>query len=52
MELEIQPEPTAGERAAIEAALARVLDGKEPASRWWQEGIRENLEGDEEEPPG
>jgi hypothetical protein len=43
-ELEITPEPTAEERAAIEAAMAKLLDtepnGAVPGA-WWQAGILE-----------
>ena len=49
MQVEIRPEPTPEERAAILRALAE-LDGhdKQP-SGWWQAGIRETVEGDPEE---
>jgi hypothetical protein len=53
MELEIRPEPTPEERAAILAALERLLsDGSGPpacGSAWRDAGIRENLDdsGDE-----
>ena len=46
MELEIEPEPTSEERAAIEAALEEqsVKGAKPPAygSAWRADGIREN----------
>jgi hypothetical protein len=48
VELEIDPEPTPEERAAIELALERLVgDGAVPAayaSRWRQAGIMENVE--------
>jgi hypothetical protein len=43
-ELEITPDPTAEERAAIEAAMAKLLygDQKDAApGAWWQAGILE-----------
>jgi hypothetical protein len=46
MELEIEPEPTAEERAAIEAALEQQsANGAQPSayrSAWRTDGIREN----------
>jgi hypothetical protein len=53
MEPEIRPEPTPAERAAILAALERLLsDGSRPPvyrSAWREAGIRENLDSPEEE---
>jgi hypothetical protein len=48
MELRIRPEPTAMERKAIERALTRASsrDGGGRASRWREEGVRENTAGD------
>jgi hypothetical protein len=45
MEAEIRPEPTPVERAAILAALERLLADGPPAHRsaWREAGIRENL---------
>ena len=46
-ELEITPEPTAEERAAIEAAIARLLHGEQidaALGAWWQAGILEATE--------
>ena len=46
-ELEITPEPTAEERVAIEAAVARLLDGEQTDASpgaWWQAGIVEATE--------
>jgi hypothetical protein len=54
MEPEIRPEPTPEERAAILAALERLLsdDSRPPAYRsaWREAGIRENLDESEDEP--
>lgn len=52
MDVEITPEPTEEERAAILAALAR-LPAKEDGARlraWWEAGVREAVE--DEEPGG
>src|SRR5207253_2056245 len=48
MELEITPEPTPEERAAIVAALEQVLvaeDGTTDPGRWWEAGLRDGLDG-------
>ena len=46
---EITPEPTPEERAAILVALDRVLAEEEwGPGRWWEAGLRESLEGDED----
>jgi hypothetical protein len=45
--LEIEPEPTPDERAALIAAFERLLgeqERREP-SAWWREGVREGIEG-------
>ena len=40
MELEITPEPTDGERAAIERAVAALLAASErDTSAWWRAGV-------------
>ena len=47
VELEITPEPTPEERAAIVAAI-EALDAeqtREPGA-WWEAGLRENVEDD------
>jgi hypothetical protein len=46
-EVEITPEPTLQERAAVLAALdaLRAVQDASPGS-WWEEGVRENLVGD------
>lgn len=51
MDPEIRPEPTQEERAAILAALERLLAGDAPAYRsaWREAGIRENLDESDEE---
>jgi hypothetical protein len=53
MEARIRPEPTPEERAAILAALERLLseDSRPPAYRsaWREAGIRENLDDPAEE---
>lgn len=49
MGAEIKPEPTPEEREAIMRVLAELEeDGTE--SVWWQEGLREAVEGEDEEP--
>jgi hypothetical protein len=48
MKPEITPEPTPGEREALEEALARLLDPPaEPRTPWWRRGVEENLGDDE-----
>ena len=50
MELEITPEPSPEERAALERALARLLEEPgDPRGAWWREGIRENVTDPEAE---
>jgi hypothetical protein len=47
MAVEIRPEPTPEERAAILRALAK-LDGDSQPSEWWGAGVREWVgEGDD-----
>jgi hypothetical protein len=51
VKLEITPEPTSEERAAILAALERVRAEEERTpGPWWEAGLRENVldEPDEE----
>jgi hypothetical protein len=45
VELEIEPEPTPEERAAIEQALAAAAPGRSGGDRgaWWQAGVDEAL---------
>lgn len=49
MEAEIKPDPTPEERAAILAALGRLVSEAAPAYRsaWRQLGVEENLDGDD-----
>ncbi|HXV57088.1 MAG TPA: hypothetical protein VD704_04400 [Gaiellaceae bacterium] len=48
MDAEITPEPTSGEREALERAL-QELDGAPADARgpWWREGLCAELEGDQ-----
>ena len=50
MELEITPEPTPEERAAILQALAALAaaDGRPPVSEWWRQGLRDAVLEDAE----
>ena len=41
MDVEITPEPTAEERAAVLAALAAANGVGEEVSEWWDAGVRE-----------
>ncbi len=51
MNVEITPEPTPEERAAILAALERLrAEEAQGPGAWWEAGVRENLDGDEDEP--
>jgi hypothetical protein len=44
----IEPNPTLGEREALEEALARLLEPpSEPRTAWWRRGVDEGLEGPE-----
>ena len=49
MSLEISPEPSAAERAAIEAALAQLAaeDERSGSGAWWRAGLAENLAPDD-----
>jgi hypothetical protein len=51
VELEIWPTPSEAEREAIAAAL-EGRDGGADSGRgaWWEAGVRENLDGEIEEP--
>ena len=43
------PEPPAGDRRALDEALARLLSEREdPYSAWWRAGVRETLSPEEE----
>jgi hypothetical protein len=49
MEPEIVPEPPAGDREALDEALARLLsEPEDPHDAWWREGVRETLSSEEE----
>ena len=49
MDVEIHPEPSLEERAAIEAAVVSVLDRPlQPCSAWWRAGVREATEETED----
>jgi hypothetical protein len=49
MEPDIVPEPPAGDRRALEEALARLLsDREDPYSAWWRESVRETVSPEEE----
>jgi hypothetical protein len=48
--MEVSPEPTPEERAAILAALERLLAEEERGpGRWWEAGLRESVEGEEDD---
>jgi hypothetical protein len=50
MELEINPEPTPEERAAIQAALAELLaPPSQTRSAWWASGITDAPDDNEGE---
>ena len=46
MQLEIRPEPTQAERAAIEAALRALEADGGGRGAWWAAGVAESLDGD------
>lgn len=49
--MEIHPEPSEEERAAIAVAIERLLAEdvtRSRTSQWWQAGLRESLEEDDE----
>jgi hypothetical protein len=48
--VEISPEPSPDERAAIEAALAELAEEGQPLSAWWQAGV-DGAADDEDEFP-
>ena len=49
MDVEITPEPSAEEREALLRALAGAELPGNPESAWWQAGVRESVEGDDED---
>jgi hypothetical protein len=42
VQIEIRPDPSEGERAAIEVALRELAAEVRPAA-WWEAGLAENL---------
>ena len=49
MDVEIHPEPSAEERAAIEAAVATLHAGRhEDRGAWWHAGLPDAVDNDEE----
>jgi hypothetical protein len=50
MQVEITPEPTPTEQAALEQALAALVAPTDTPGRgeWWRQGIRENAVDDED----
>lgn len=51
-ELEIVPEPSAEERAAVEAALRALAARRErDSSPWWEAGVREGVGDADEDGP-
>jgi hypothetical protein len=52
MPLEIRPEPTPEEAAAIETALREFAEqGRNGRGPWWEAGVAENLDVSEGSPP-
>jgi hypothetical protein len=49
VQLEITPEPTPEERAALELAVEHALSEEPDAApgAWWEAGVREAVEGDD-----
>lgn len=48
MDLEVTPDPSPDERAALERALAEsVGKAADPRSAWWREGLREDMDEDQ-----
>ena len=51
MRIDITPEPSAEERAAIELALAELaIDGRGDRGAWWRQGLAEATADDPEGP--
>jgi hypothetical protein len=49
VKVDITPEPTPEERAAVLAALERLRAEEERApGPWWEAGLRENVEDEDE----
>jgi hypothetical protein len=52
MALEIRPEPTPEEAAAIDAALRELAEqGRNGRGPWWEAGVAENLDVSDGSPP-
>lgn len=49
MDVEITPEPTPEERAAVLQALAASNGSNDEASEWWDAGVREAVEVEAED---
>ena len=49
MDVEITPEPTPDERAALLRALALVDSRANAPGAWWQAGVREATEDEQDE---
>jgi hypothetical protein len=48
--IDIRPEPSPEEEAAIVIALERLDSGREGApDRWWAAGVRESVEGEDDQ---
>jgi hypothetical protein len=51
VQLDITPEPTPEERAAVELAVKHVLGAESDGpGAWWEAGVREAVEGEDSEP--
>jgi hypothetical protein len=49
MEPQIVPDPPEDEREALDEALARLLAKRlDPYTEWWQQGVRETVDSEEE----
>jgi hypothetical protein len=49
VDVELEPEPEAEVRAAVERALAQLDDARDPGP-WWRAGVRENTRAGLSEP--
>jgi hypothetical protein len=52
MDLDVKPEPTPEEEAALRAALAKLRSSQSEDSRneWWRQGVEENLDAADADP--
>jgi hypothetical protein len=49
-DIEITPEPTPEERAAILSALEQLrIEDEHGPGRWWEAGLRESVEDEDED---